>query len=155
MGRPRHLHAVAGARGARRANPDPVSRGQGLHDGEMVDLTGQHSNPPDPLSALLEWAATAYQGGDAKPRAPSRAADNLLDGRVAATHRRHDWVVAAVVSVLQMQTEPIRARDVHLAVEGSLGMVRWASEKACLASNVGGQSPRFVRVGRGRYRLAS
>jgi hypothetical protein len=121
-----------------------------------VDLAGHHSNPPEPLSALLEWAATAYHGGDAKARAPSRAADNLLDGRVAATHRRHDWVVAAVVSVLQMQTEPIRARDVHLAVDGSLGMpVRWASVKACLASNVGGQSPRFVRVGRGRYRLAS
>jgi len=57
--------------------------------------------------------------------------------------------------VLEMHEGPMHARDVHRAVEDMVGRpVRWASVKACLASNVAGASPRFVRVARGRYRLA-
>jgi len=120
-----------------------------------MDLTGHHSNPSRPLKAVLDWAATARESSDSGAKRRSRAEAKRACGSSAATHRRHDWVVAAVVSVLEMHTGPMRARDVHLAVEGILGTpVRWASVKACLASNVGGASPRFVRVARGRYRLA-
>jgi hypothetical protein len=50
---------------------------------------------------------------------------------------------------------PMRAKDIHAAVEASLGApVAWASVKAALAGNVSGASPRFVRVARGRYVLA-
>jgi hypothetical protein len=64
-------------------------------------------------------------------------------------------VLEAVVQVLADQGEPMRAKDIHAAVEASLGeRVRWTSVKAALAANVSGASPRFVRVARGRYVLA-
>jgi hypothetical protein len=45
---------------------------------------------------------------------------------------------------------------IHAAVEELVGEpVSWSSVKNCLASDVGGKSARFERVGRGRYRLAS
>ncbi len=60
----------------------------------------------------------------------------------------------AVVRVLADRHEPMQAKAIHAAVEGLLGeSVRWASVKAALAGNVSGASPRFVRVGRGRYKL--
>ena len=41
LGKPRHLQAVPPPdKGSRRANPDPVSRGQGLHNDRMVEPTG-------------------------------------------------------------------------------------------------------------------
>ena len=49
----------------------------------------------------------------------------------------------------------MQAGDVHAQIEALLGeRVRRASVKATLAGNVHGPSPRFVRVARGRYRLA-
>lgn len=50
----------------------------------------------------------------------------------------------------------MRAREIHAAVEAMLGeVVAWSSVKGGLASHVSGSSPRFVRVTRGRYVLAS
>jgi hypothetical protein len=69
--------------------------------------------------------------------------------------RRPGWVLKAVVHVLADRGEPMRTKDIHAAVEASLGEpVAWASVKAALAGNVSGASPRFVRVARGRYELA-
>lgn len=69
--------------------------------------------------------------------------------------RRPGWVLTAVVQVLADRDEPMRARDIHAAVEASQGEpVRRSSVKAALAANVLGASPRFVRVARGRYVLA-
>jgi len=49
----------------------------------------------------------------------------------------------------------MRAKDIHAAVEASLGTsVAWSSVKTALADNVSGASPRFVRIARGRYVLA-
>jgi hypothetical protein len=54
--------------------------------------------------------------------------------------------------VLERRGEPMQARDVHAAAEALLGdPVRWGSVKACLAANVTGSSPRFLRVAPGRY----
>lgn len=64
---------------------------------------------------------------------------------VAARHRRHNWIVAAIVRVLADRQEPRRVKEVHVAVEALLGEpVRWSSVKAALAANVAGPSPRFV-----------
>jgi hypothetical protein len=69
--------------------------------------------------------------------------------------RRPGWVLKAVVQVLGDRAEPMRARDIHTAVETLLGEpVAWSSVKMALASNVSGSSRRFVRVSRGRYVLA-
>jgi len=66
--------------------------------------------------------------------------------------RRPGWVLKAVVQVLADREEPMRAKDIHAAVEASLGApVAWSSVKAALTANVSGASPRFVRVARGRY----
>jgi HB1, ASXL, restriction endonuclease HTH domain len=75
---------------------------------------------------------------------------------VAKPAYRRGWVLAAVTEVLEAAGEPMRTRMIHAAVEELVGEpVSWSSVKNCLASDVGGKSPRFERVGRGRYRLAS
>jgi hypothetical protein len=49
----------------------------------------------------------------------------------------------------------MRACDIHVAVEQLLGQdVTASSIENCLAVNSRGAAPSFVRVGRGRYRLA-
>lgn len=69
--------------------------------------------------------------------------------------RRPGWVLKAVVRVLADRGEPMRAKDIHAAVEASLGVpVAWSSVKAALAANVSGSSRRLVRIARGRYTLA-
>lgn len=69
--------------------------------------------------------------------------------------RRPGWVVAAIMKVLADRDEPMRAKEIHIAVEGLIGgPVRWGSVKQALASHVSGPSPVFVRIGRGRYVLA-
>jgi hypothetical protein len=76
---------------------------------------------------------------------------------VACRQRPHrpGWVLKAVVHVLADRGEPMRAKDIHAAVEASLGAtVAWSSVRAALATNVSGASPRFVRIARGRYVLA-
>jgi len=66
------------------------------------------------------------------------------------------WVLMAVTKVLEAAGEPMRARKIHAAVEELVDEpVSWSSVKNCLASGVGGKSPRFERVGRGRYRVVS
>ena len=65
-------------------------------------------------------------------------------------------IIDAISRVLNEEREPMHARAVHARVEALLGeSVRWASVKATLAGNLAGPQPRFVRVARGRYRVAS
>ena len=60
----------------------------------------------------------------------------------------------AIEAVLGSAGE-MRARDTHLAVEQMLGQhITASSVKNCLAANSEGTAPSFIRVGRGRYRLA-
>jgi len=63
--------------------------------------------------------------------------------------------VKAIVKVLADREEPMRAKEIHAAVEALVGEpVGWSSVKQALASHVSGSSPKFVRVARGRYVLA-
>jgi hypothetical protein len=63
-------------------------------------------------------------------------------------------ILSAVVQILTETEAPMRAREIHAAVETLRGEpASWSSVKDCLASNArsGG---RFIRITRGRYRLA-
>lgn len=110
------------------------------------------SNPVGPLKTLLEGPHWIRQGS-----ARSAAVRSVCPskGRTVGTrHRRAGWIVEAIVRVLKDQGGPMQAKEVHAAVETLLGKpVRWSSVKAALAANVGGASPRFVRVAKGRYAL--
>jgi hypothetical protein len=60
--------------------------------------------------------------------------------------RRPGWVIDALVQVMGGRGEPMRAREVHAAVEAMLGeAVAWSSVKGALASNVSG--PRLDSCG--------
>ena len=114
-----------------------------------MDLTGHPSNPPRPLEALLEERSDdRVDCASAADRADYSVAEQARSP-IGCRHRRHDWVLEAVLHVVADQKEPMRTRDVHSAVEVLLGEpVRWGSVKKCLSSNVTGVSPRFVRVAR-------
>lgn len=119
-----------------------------------MDLTGRYSNPSKHLKALLDGVLGALSEPDRDQRQPERRDTKRPESRVGRRHRRHDWVQEAVITVLERRGEPMQARDVHVAVESLLSEpVRWGSVKACLAANVAGSPPRFVRVARGRYAL--
>jgi hypothetical protein len=63
-------------------------------------------------------------------------------------------VQRAVVKVLSDASRPMRAPEVHEAVEGLLGhTVSRGSVSWCLAAGARGEAQRFVRVARERYRL--
>jgi hypothetical protein len=50
---------------------------------------------------------------------------------------------------------PMQARAIHAAATELTGeSVGWSSVKSCLVEHLGGRTPRFERVGRGRYRIA-
>jgi hypothetical protein len=110
-------------------------------------LVGRLSNPNGALKTLLDQSR--WEAKDARDLIPPPGPS------VGARHRRAGWVVRAVEQVLAEYGEPMQAKAVHLAVEASLGQaVSWSSIKGALADHVTGPSPRFVRVGRGRYQLA-
>jgi hypothetical protein len=93
----------------------------------------------------------------AKKLADTRARGESRPGRVVCRQRprRPGWVLKAIVQVLADREEPMRAKDIHAAIEASLGEpVSWSSIKGALADNSSGSSPRFVRIARGRYVLA-
>jgi hypothetical protein len=117
-----------------------------------MDLTGHHSNPSMHLKALLDGVVGALNELERDARRPERRRTKRPESAIGKRHRRHGWVQEAVITVLERRGEPMQARGVHAAAEALLGEpVRWGSVKACLAANVAGSSPRFVRVAPGRY----
>jgi hypothetical protein len=64
--------------------------------------------------------------------------------------RRPGWVLKAIVRVLADRGEPMRAKDIHAAVEAALGEpVAASSVKTALIANASGSSRRLVRVAPG------
>jgi HB1, ASXL, restriction endonuclease HTH domain len=112
-----------------------------------MDLIGVLSNHDlqGPLRRVVKKLAAVRAGNEPRERRSCRQRP-----------RRPGWVLNAVIQVLSDRKEPMRATDIHAAVEVLLGEpVGWTSVKQALASNVSGPLPRFVRIARGRYVLAS
>jgi hypothetical protein len=69
--------------------------------------------------------------------------------------RRPGWVLKAIVHVMADQGKPMRVKDIHAAVETTLGEpVATSSIKTALVANASGPSQRLVRVAPGWYVLA-
>ena len=69
--------------------------------------------------------------------------------------RRRGEVRGVIEQLLRDAERPMRAREIHRAVERELGeKVSWSSIANCLARNTAGAAPRFGRVDVGRYRLS-
>ena len=63
-------------------------------------------------------------------------------------------MLETVTLVLERAGEPMRAREIHAAVEQLAGgPLRWTSVKAALAANAEVDEARFERVRRGYYRI--
>lgn len=131
-----------------------------------MDLRGSKSNQDsgalgkvmsELLGTLGSQETRSRLGRLAKKLADVRASGESRPRRVACRQRPHrpGWVLKAIVEVLADREEPMRAKDIHAAVEALLGEpVLWSSVKGALADNVSGPSPKFVRIARGRYVLA-
>jgi hypothetical protein len=64
-------------------------------------------------------------------------------------------VPKAIVRILNESAEPMRVRDIHTEVETLLGQtVSPSAVKNWLARHAQGEQALFVRLERGRYRLA-
>lgn len=69
-----------------------------------------------------------------------------------AMPKREEPMLAVVTKILAEASAPMRAVEIHAAVQLARGKaVSWSTVKDCLASNArpGG---RFIRIARGRYR---
>jgi hypothetical protein len=113
----------------------------------LPDLVGTYSNPEIQerlrrLSEKLERLAAS----DATPL-PSARPDRKL---------RSGLIPQAIMRVLGEPVEPMQARDIHAEVEAVLGRaVSPSGVKNWLANHARGDRPLFVRLGRGRYVLAT
>lgn len=112
-----------------------------------MDLVGRLSNPSGPFRTVIERGHVAEVANEPAP---------TLRPDLNARHRHVGWVTKAVEQVLAAHGEPMRAKAVHAAVETSLGKaVPWSSVKNALSDGASGHTPRFTRIERGLYRIAS
>jgi hypothetical protein len=98
-----------------------------------MDLLGHYSNH-DLQGSLRRLAGklAAVRASGGPRRRPAACRQRV---------RRPGWVLKAVVQVLTDRGEPMRAKDIHAAVEALVGEpVPRSSVKGALASNVAGSS---------------
>jgi hypothetical protein len=79
-----------------------------------MDLTGQLSNPPEPLARLLSIASRPTPRSKRRSNKPKRS--GYVEGR-----RRFGAVGKAVVAVLASADRDVTAREIRLEVEKLLG----------------------------------
>ena len=113
-----------------------------------MQRSGALSNPfakhKSLLNRLTELHKTLLKKTEGKPRQPRPVPP------------RPSPVLETVARVLTLAQEPMRAREIHDAAETLAGQpLHWSSVKASLAAGASAQSPRFERLSRGMYRLAS
>ena len=110
-----------------------------------MEAMGARSNPctADPLARLSGLHSRLLAGSQTPPELqPSR--------------RKPQPVLKTILRVLETAEGPMHARDIHAAAEELLcAPVAWSSLKDCLSTHSQGVQPRFRRVRRGWYRLAS
>jgi hypothetical protein len=110
-----------------------------------MHLLGRFTNPSAPLAAVFEALPDeAIEPVASTIPEPSRTAGRLGNGVVQR----------AIVKVLAVADQPVRLRDIHVAVESLLGhAVSKESVSWCLRMSRRGDEPRFERVAYGSYRL--
>lgn len=107
------------------------------------------------LSALLSNFDTAAlykrlteRSWQQVPRVQGKRRDRSRDGKL-----RFGTVSGAVLEVLGRAEGPMRFMEIHREVERLVGFdVCKGSVRQCLSAEASHRRPRFVRVGRGRYR---
>lgn len=110
-----------------------------------MHLLGRFTNPSAPLAAVFEALPDEPIEPTTHP-APELSAGRLGNGEVKR----------AVIKALAKADRPLRAVDIHLAVERLLGRpISKNSVGWCLAAGAKGKEPRFERVSYGSYRLVS
>lgn len=110
-----------------------------------MELVGALSNPEiqDRLRRISDKLAQV-----AASRARPRPSAFVPKRRVGA-------VAEAISEVLSGSEAPMRMCEIHAAIGGMLAEpVPRSTVKSCLANNCQDQAGRFVRLARGRYRLA-
>lgn len=112
-----------------------------------MHLVGQLSRPSSSLEVVLD---VVLAGGPGFPEPPS--SQPIADE--PAQRLGNGVVQRAVVKVLAAAQRPMRGPEVRAAVESLLGHpVSKDSISWCLAAGARRKEPRFVRTGRGCYRL--
>jgi hypothetical protein len=118
---------------------------EGEEGGVVLELIGARSNPRAGVELVRLGALhdELLRRASANPREPRPA-----PARVSP-------VLETVTLVLERAGGPLRAREIHAAVQQLAGeQLLWTSVKAALAAGVAGKSPRFRRVRRGVYQTA-
>jgi hypothetical protein len=109
-----------------------------------MHLLGRFTNPPAPLEAVFEALPDEPIEPSMPPEPPPTPTGRLGNGEVKR----------AVVKALAEADRPMRAADIHLAVERLIGRpISKNSVGWCLGVGAKGKEPRFERVAYGSYRL--
>ena len=110
-----------------------------------MHLLGRFTTPSAPLAAVFEALPDEPIEPTTQPE-PEPETGRLGNGEVKR----------AVIKALAEANRPMRAADIHLAVERLLGRpISKNSVGWCLAAGAKGKGPRFERVAYGFYRLVA
>jgi len=116
-----------------------------LLENRALELNGALSNP----RAVVELSRLR----DVQERLLQKAAANPIEPKSAPA--RPSPVLETITRVLELESRPMRAREIHSAAEELLGRpLLWKSVKGTLFNYAQGRMPRFVRASRGVYQLA-
>jgi hypothetical protein len=108
------------------------------------------------LSELVEPGGRAHRARAVLSLRNAHPERTVRSMPVAQAAHRWGRILGAVTEVLKAAGESMQAQEIHAAVEKLLGEpASWSSVRNCLASDINGKSPRFERVGHGRYRMAA
>jgi hypothetical protein len=108
------------------------------------------------MICLIRWGEHVAPKRRRAFAADQRQAHPRLRAPSPSRHIGGGWVLAAVVEVLTAAGGPMQTHAIHAATQRLTGeSVASSSIRNCLASGLGEKSPRFERVGHGRYRFTS
>jgi hypothetical protein len=113
-----------------------------------MDLTGQLSNPPEPLARLLSILSRLTKRTKKRSTKPKRS--GYIEGR-----RRFGSVGKTVLEVLASADSALTAHEIRLRAEKLLGgPVSRHSIAYQLRTRSKGSEPAIIQTGLGYYRLA-
>lgn len=165
QGAPQDLQTAIQTEQEARKNHDLHTGGRGLHNVQLVQATPGASNQGSGASGNLVAEVTKVLAAADRPRLSylakrlKRLRTSDAKPRAIKRQRKRDrrpgWVRDAVLAVLVEEARPMRAIEIHAAVEARLGeAVSKDSVNCCLSIGVGARVSRFVRVAKGCYASA-